>query len=101
MVGAPQAQIVLDSTTTAGLTFEAQAEALRRLAAVDWEVDLEVDLEVDWVAGWMAGWMAGWVAGWVVDLEVGAGAVVVASKVGGRLLSGEGSALMVLRQRVE
>jgi hypothetical protein len=78
---------------TADLTSEAQAEALRRLAAVDWEVDLEVD--------WVAGWMAGWVAGWVVDLEVGAEAVEVASKVGGRLLSGEGSALMVLRQRVE
>jgi len=93
VVGAPQVQIVLDSTTTADLTFEAQAEALRRLAAVDWEVGLEVD--------WVAGWMAGWVAGWVVDLEVGAGAVVVASKVGGRLLSGEGSALMALRQRVE
>lgn len=78
---------------TANLTFEAQAEALRRLAAVDWGVGLEVD----WVAGWMAGWMAGWVAGWVV----GAGAVEVASKVGGRVLSGEESALMVLRQRVE
>ena len=50
MVVAPQVQIVLDSTMTANLTFEAQAEALRRLAAVDWEVDLEVD----WMADWMA-----------------------------------------------
>ena len=70
---------------TANLTFEAQVEALRRLAAVDWEVDLEVD----------------WMADWMVDLKVGTGAVVVASKFGGRLLSGEESALMVLRQRVE
>ena len=61
MVGAPQVQIVLDSTTIADLTFEAQAEALRRLTAVDWEVDLEVD----WVAGWMAGWVAGWLGSWL------------------------------------
>lgn len=101
MIGAPQVQIVLDSTMTADLTFEAQAEALRRLAAVDWEVDLEVDWEAGLEVDWVAGWMAGWVAGWVVDLEVGAEAVEVASKVGGGLLSGEGSALMVLWQRDE
>ena len=62
MVVAPQVQIVVDSTMTANLTFEAQAEALRRLAVVDWEVglkaDLEVDLEVDWMVDWMADWMA-------------------------------------------
>ena len=37
----------------------------------------------------------------MVDLKVGTGAVVVASKIGERLLLGEELALMVLRQRVE
>lgn len=48
----------------------------------------------------MADWMADWMVDWMVDLKVGTGAVVVASKIGERLLSEE-SALMVLRQRVE
>jgi len=67
VVGAPQVQIVLDLTMTANSTFEAQAEALRRLAALDWEVDLEVDLEVDWTADWVVDWMADWMADWMVD----------------------------------
>ena len=67
VVGAPQVRIVLDSTMTADLTFEAQAEALRRLAAVDWEVGLEVDLEVDLGVDLEVDWMVDWMADWMAD----------------------------------